>query len=71
MNQTKKIASGFYEGNYKGITYTISKVEIPNENSWYWQIGNESVNDWHTSKKIAIKAVKEYIDEKNNQKTQP
>ncbi len=64
MAETKKIASGFYEGNYKGISYTISKViELPNENAWYWQIANNNVNDWYSSKKIAIEAVKSYIDE--------
>lgn len=62
MIKTKKIAAGHYEGTYKGVSFSISKVDITDV-AWYWQIGNEPVNDWHTSKKIAIDAVKEYIDE--------
>lgn len=60
---TKKIVAGFYEGTYKEITYTISKVDITTEIAWYWQIGNEPAQDWHSSKKIAIEAVKEFINE--------
>ena len=62
MIKTKKIAAGYYEGIYKGISFTISKVDI-NEVAWYWQIGNAPANDWFSSKKIAIDALKEYIDE--------
>jgi hypothetical protein len=59
---TRKIAKGFYEGIYKGQIYTISKVDIITEIAWYWQIGNNPVNDWYPSKKIAIKAVKNFIE---------
>ena len=65
MIKTKKLASGYYEGNYKSIDFTIKKVsDLPNnEITWYWQIGNQKVNDWFGSKSIAILAVKEYIDQ--------
>ena len=62
MIKTKKIAAGYYEGTYKGISFSISKVDIT-EVAWYWQIGNAPANDWFSSKKIAIDALKEYIDE--------
>lgn len=62
MIKTKKIAAGYYEGTYKGVLFSISKVDTT-EVAWYWQIGNAPANDWHSSKKIAIDAVKEYIDD--------
>jgi hypothetical protein len=65
MIKTKKIAAGYYEGRYNYVDFTIQKVsDLPNnEIAWYWQIGNEKVNDWHKSKFQAIQAVKSYIDE--------
>jgi hypothetical protein len=63
MIKTKKIVSGFYKGFYKGITFNIVKTTLPkNEIAWYWQIGNSSVHDLHSSKAIAINAVMDYID---------
>jgi hypothetical protein len=68
MIKTKKIAAGYYEGRYNSVDFTIQKVsDLPNsEIAWCWQIGNEKVHDWYTSKFIAIQAVKSYIDEQKN-----
>lgn len=65
MIKTTKIVSGYYQGNYKAINFTIKKVDdLPNNQiSWYFQIENENVHDWHGSKYIAIQAAKEYIDQ--------
>ena len=64
MIKTKKIASGYYEGRYNYVDFTIQKVsDLPNsEVAWCWQIGNEKVNDWYRSKFQAIQAVKSCID---------
>jgi hypothetical protein len=68
MIKTKKIAVGCYKGRYMNIDFTIQQVSgLPNnEIAWYWQIGNEIVNDWQTSKFQAIQAVKSYIEEQTN-----
>lgn len=65
MIKTNKIANGCYKGRYKNIDFTIIKVDdLPkNKIAWYYQIGNNKVNDWYSSKFIAIQALKEYIDE--------
>lgn len=64
---TKKISQGYYKGQYKNIDFKIVKVpSLPNnEVAWYWQIENEDVSDWFSSKKFAILAVKEYINATN------
>ncbi len=70
MNKTKKITAGYYKGRYNNVDFTIQKVSnLPNsEIAWYWQIGNEKVNDWHISKFQAIQSVKSYIDEQKTTK---
>ena len=67
MIKTKKIAAGYYKGRYMNIDFTIQKASgLPNnEIAWYWQIGNEKVNDWQASKFQAIQSLKSYIDEQN------
>jgi hypothetical protein len=64
MIKTKKLASGYYTGTHNGIYFSITKSElVRNEIAWYWQIGNSKVHDYHSSKAIAIQAVKFYIEE--------
>lgn len=62
----KKISAGYYEGEYKGIRFTIQKVDAidsSTKNQWYWMINEKGGEDWFNSKKISILAVKEAIDE--------
>ncbi len=67
--KTTKVVAGYYKGNYRGYDFTITKVEGMQE--WYWEI--EAIrtggHDWFSKKKIAIDAVKEYIDELIKSKT--
>jgi hypothetical protein len=64
MIKTKKLALGYYTGTHNGINFIITKSELSkNEVAWYWQIGNSIVHDYHSSKAIAIQAVKFYIEE--------
>ena len=63
--KTKKITSGYYQGIYNGIEFTICKVES-NESIWYWQIGNRSVEDQYSSKKVAILAAIDWIESNSN-----
>ncbi len=58
----KKIHKGYYKGNHKGFEFTISKVDDIQEIAWYFQIGDIAAHDWHVSKKIAILAAIDYID---------
>jgi hypothetical protein len=64
----KKLYSGYYKGHYKGIDFNIIKVEEINnqtKNKWFWLIGDDGGQDWFNSKRIAIEAVKDYINNSN------
>ena len=63
--KTQKIATGYYKGIYKKIPFSITKVDI-SEVAWYWQIGDSSADDWHSSKKAAIYSVMDFIDWQSN-----
>jgi hypothetical protein len=61
-NNMKKVAAGYYEGEYKGICFSIIKAELPST-CWYWKIGEDwCVHDCFPNKKTAILAVKDWID---------
>jgi hypothetical protein len=50
-------------GKYKGYDYEIKKIDdVVNKPQWYFKVGNEGGNDWFMSKKTAIKAMKDLID---------
>lgn len=62
----KRITSGLYEGEYKGVKFEVIKVETldtSTKNQWYWKVGSTGGDDWFNSKKVAIEAVKEYIND--------
>lgn len=62
----KRIAPGYYEGEYKDIKFTVHKVEqidSSTKNQWFWTINNKPAEDWYGSKRIAILAAKDAIDE--------
>jgi len=63
----KKISKGYYSGTYKNVDFTICRVgHLPkNEIAWYWQIGNQEVNDWYTTKEVAIFAAIDHIKQLN------
>lgn len=64
MIKTKKISSGFYQGQYKNISFKIVKLDLNNnQTAWYYQIGNEQVHDWYNTKSQAIEALKSLVDE--------
>ena len=56
----KKMVAGYYVDTYKGVTFTVTKVE--GHAAWYWMIGNKPAEDWYSSKKVAVEAAKDYID---------
>lgn len=68
----KKLASGYYEGEYKGVKFEITKQE---ENAyggkpmWYYQIYNEDLgyfgraDDLYFTKSKALESAKQTIDE--------
>jgi hypothetical protein len=56
----KKLAPGYYEGEYKGVKFTITKIEGQNE--WYFQINNKPAEDIYYTKKYTIYAAEQYID---------
>ena len=58
----KKLAPGYYEGEYKGIKFTITKLE-GGQNQWYWQINNRPAEDIYFTKKYTIYAAEQFIDE--------
>lgn len=61
----KKIAAGYYEGEYNGIRFSIHKVEKINtstRNKWYWKCHGAGGDDWESSKKNTVLAVQEHID---------
>lgn len=59
----KKIAAGYYEGNYNGVSFTISKSQWDDKSiNWYFQIGDNPADDVYSKKSIAIKAAKNFID---------
>ena len=64
--KTKRISTGYYKCVYRGIVFTVTKVSelTKSENAWYFQIGNENIHDWHGSKKMALLAAKDFIDER-------
>ena len=71
----KKLASGFYEGEYKGVRFQITKQE---ENAyggkpmWYYEIYNEALgyfgraHDLYFTKSQAVESAKQEIDMKND-----
>lgn len=64
--KTKKIAPGYYQGEYRGVKYNVSKVEEigpDTRNQWFWEIGNVGGDDWFSGKAKALEAVKSYIDD--------
>ena len=54
------MVAGYYVDTYKGVTFTVTKVE--GHATWYWMIGNKPAEDWYSSKKVAVEAAKDYID---------
>ena len=60
----KRISKGNYEGEFRGVKFSIHKVEQINtatKNKWYWLIYGKGGDDWFNSKAIAIEAAKEII----------
>ncbi len=57
----KRISAGYYEGEYKGVSFVV--IKWPDINTWYWKCGKDGGDDVYTKKSIAILAVKEFIDE--------
>ncbi len=60
-----KIVSGHYKYTYKGFDFFIIKVEEINshtKNKWFWKCGKEGGDDWLNTKKDAIEAAKDCID---------
>ena len=60
----KKLAAGYYITEYKGQQIEICKTEF-NDNLWYSQINNGSVDDYSFSKKSALESAIYMIDNPN------
>ena len=56
----KKIAPGYYQLTYKEQDIKISKVEA--QPYWYHEINDGVADDWYSTKKEALLAAKEVID---------
>lgn len=68
----KKESAGNYTGVHMGVAFSVYKVEEVNpatKNQWYFLAGNRSAEDWHGSKRVAILAAKEYIENQINPKS--
>lgn len=63
----ERVQSGFYYGYYKGYFFQVIKAEHPS-NMWYWITENDGGHDLFLTKKAAIEAFKDYID--NNKYSQ-
>jgi hypothetical protein len=71
----KKLASGFYEGEYKGVRFQITRQE---ENAyggkpmWYYELYNEALgtfgraHDLYFTKQQAVESAKQEIDMRND-----
>lgn len=62
--KTKILSKGNYTLIHKDVEFKVIRLEeLPStEIAWYFQIGNSKVNDWYPTKKAAIAAAKNYID---------
>jgi hypothetical protein len=62
----KRIGSGYYQGEYKGVKFEIVKVmqvDASTRNQWYWRIGNQGGDDWFSGKAIAKYFAEQWIEE--------
>lgn len=63
----KKISAGIYEGTYNYVNFSVQKIEQINSktrNKWIWLINGKGGEDWFDSKRQALEAVKDFIDNK-------
>jgi hypothetical protein len=62
----KRIGSGYYQGEYKGVKFEIVKVmqvDASTRNQWYWTIGSQGGDDWFSGKAIAKYFAEQWIEE--------
>jgi lysophospholipase L1-like esterase len=65
---TKREGTGFYTGTHRGHAFELVKVQ--GHQAWYWRIpaDNEGGEDWFSSKREALAAVKDWIDQRGDVK---
>ena len=56
----KKIAHNHHEGWYKGVRFTVTKVE--GKPNWYYLVDAKGAHDWYNTKGQATEAAKNWID---------